>query len=192
MHNIKHTLLALTLLVSVCLNAQQPATHKEGELDWYVEVIKANEVSRAQHKPIFAFFTGSDWCGWCKKLQHDVFAKPAFVSWAKKNVVLLELDFPRSKTLAPEMVQQNNSLQQAFKVQGFPTIWMFYMNKSADSATFTLQALGSCGYPGGAEQGREEVKFLADANAILANDTAGRKPAVVNTKPVTAKGKKKK
>jgi hypothetical protein len=32
-----------------------------------------------------------------------------------------------------------------------------------------VSALGSLGYPAGAENGREEVKFLETANAVLAN-----------------------
>jgi thioredoxin-related protein len=129
--------------------------------------MKARELSAAGNKPIFAFFTGSDWCIWCKRLQHDVFSKPAFIEWANKNVILLELDFPRGKQLSPELAQQNNSLQQTFQVQGYPTIWMFFMNKDEQGQKFNLAPLGSCGYPQGAEPGKEEVKFIKDANAFL-------------------------
>ncbi len=142
---------------------------KAEELVWYTDIMKANDVSKASNKPIFAFFTGSDWCGWCKKLQADVFAKPEFIKWAKKNVVLLELDFPRGKQLPPELAQQNQGLQQTFKVQGYPTIWMFFLDKNEKTKQIGINALGSCGYPQGAEPGKEEVKFLKDANAILAN-----------------------
>ena len=45
------------------------------------------------------FFTGSDWCGWCIRLQKEVFFKPEFTKWAAENVVLVELDFPRKSTI---------------------------------------------------------------------------------------------
>jgi thioredoxin-related protein len=162
--------ISLLLLPLLFLNmhyfAQTDHSKKEGGLAWYTDIMKANEVSQSTNKPIFAFFTGSDWCGWCKKLERDVFSKPEFIKWAKNNVVLLELDFPRTKTLSPELQQQNQSLQQTFQVRGYPTIWLFFLNKGKEG-TFDINALGSLGYPQGAEQGKEEVKFLDDANPLL-------------------------
>jgi thioredoxin-related protein len=141
----------------------------ESKLVWQTDLVKAHQLSQATKKPIFAFFTGSDWCGWCKKLQKDVYAKPEFVAWAEKNVILLELDFPRMKQLPPELAQQNNSLQQFFKVSGFPTVWMFFTQFDETNKRFSINALGSLGYPQ-AEVGKEEVKFLQDANSILAKN----------------------
>ena len=87
---------ALLLLGIQSFCMAQTAKGIEGELVWHTDFAKARELSDATHKPIFGFFTGSDWCGWCHKLEADVFAKEAFVTWAKKNVVLLELDFPKT------------------------------------------------------------------------------------------------
>lgn len=168
MKSIKYVLVCLSLLLSVGAFAQMPGPRTENGLTWYSDMVKAGEVSTATHKPIFAFFTGSDWCGWCHKLQADVFSKPAFIQWAKNNVILVELDFPRSKQLSAELQNQNASLQQTFKVQGYPTIHMFYLKKGADATKIEIEQLGQTGYPSGAVQGKEEVKFLAEANAILA------------------------
>lgn len=161
--------LAIILSLFVSLPAFAQDTHTAGGLTWYTDVQKAQQQSTATNKPIFAFFTGSDWCGWCHKLERDVFAKPEFVQWAKKKVILLELDFPRNKQLSPELVKQNNELQQVFQVQGYPTIWMFFLNKDAKTNKMNINGLGSLGYPQGATRGKEEVQFLADANRILAN-----------------------
>ena len=103
-------------------------------------------------------------------MQNEVFAKPEFIKWARKNVILLELDFPRQKQLPPVLAQQNNSLQQAFKVSGFPTVWMFFMEKDKVTNKMDISPLGSLGYPGDAIPGKEEVKFLSNANKILANE----------------------
>lgn len=140
------------------------------ELTWYTDIDSAYVQSTTTKKPIFAFFTGSDWCGWCHKLQREVFAKPAFVEWAQDNVILLELDFPRRKQLPEETIQQNRMLQQFFQVRGFPTIWLFYLTHNAEKKTFEVSALGSLGYPPNAERGKEEVAFLQQANSILAKD----------------------
>ncbi|PIQ15370.1 MAG: thioredoxin, partial [Flavobacteriales bacterium CG18_big_fil_WC_8_21_14_2_50_32_9] len=80
---------------------------------WEVDVNKAYEISKKTGKPILANFTGSDWCGWCIKLKNEVFIKDEFKTWAKDNVVLLELDFPRRFQLPEEIKQQNYGLQQA-------------------------------------------------------------------------------
>ena len=174
MNIIKHALTCLLVILSLQSFGQIEGPKTEGGLVWYSDIMKANEVAATAHKPLFAFFMGSDWCGWCRKLQHDVFAKPEFVQWAKKNVVLVELDFPRNKQLSPALVQQNASLQQTFQVQGYPTIWMFNLKKGADGQKMEIEALGSVGYPQGAVSGKEEVKFLSDANAILANKKKGK------------------
>lgn len=156
------------LLFSFLSVAQKQVTNKKSEsLEWHTDIISANELAQASKKPLFAFFTGSDWCVWCKKLQADVFAKPEFIQWAKKNVILVELDFPRGKVLSPEQQQQNMSLQQTFGVQGYPTIWMFYMSKDSTGTKYNLHPLGSLGYPAGAEIGKEQVKFLQNANELL-------------------------
>lgn len=168
MKNWKIVIVCLLALNFMPVFAQSEGTAATEGLEWYTDINKANEASRANNKPIFAFFTGSDWCGWCRKLQRDVFAKPEFVTWAKNNVILLELDYPRNKQLTPELKQQNAGLQQTFQVQGYPTIWLFYL-RGQDPAKYEIEALGSLGYPSGAIQGKEEVKFLEDANAILAN-----------------------
>jgi thioredoxin-related protein len=168
----------LHLLLSVAISFAQTAvkakpvqteakTKTPEALEWYTDLMKANEIATKSKKPIFAFFTGSDWCGWCKKLQADVFAKKEFIDWAKKNVILLELDYPRFKQLPPELAQQNNSLQQTFQIAGYPTIWLFNLSKNDTANNFIINRIGSLGYPQGSEPGKEEVKFLNDANGLL-------------------------
>lgn len=142
------------------------ATPKPDTLTWYTDLAKVQQISQKTNKPIFAFFTGSDWCGWCHKLQRDVFAKPEFIQWANEKVVLLELDFPRRKTLPAELAKQNMELQRTFGIQGYPTIWLFFVKDKADKQK-EVAPLGSLGYPSGATPGQEQVKFLETANALL-------------------------
>lgn len=113
---------------------------------WLVNLDQAYELSHKTGKPIMANFTGSDWCGWCKRLTAGVFSKPEFKKWADKNVVLLELDFPRSKQIPEEIQQQNYSLQKAFQVTGYPTVWVFNIEKDPKTGQYQLEALGRTGY----------------------------------------------
>lgn len=144
------------------------AQHQKHGLTWYTDINKVYELSKKSNKPVFAFFTGSDWCGWCHKLEKAVFSKPGFQQWAKSNVILLEVDFPRKKELPQALAEQNNGLQNFFQVQGFPTIWMFYIDKDSKTNKYNISGLGSLGYPR-AEAGKEEAAFLTNANAILKN-----------------------
>ena len=138
------------------------------DLKWHTSFDEASALSRKEGKPIFAFFTGSDWCGWCTRLKANVFSKDDFKKWANESVILLELDFPRRTQLPPKVMQQNRELAQLFKVKGYPTVWIFNAVKDPKTNQMSINALGSLGYPR-AEAGKESVKFVADANAILAN-----------------------
>jgi protein disulfide-isomerase len=125
------------------------------ELKWQTDINKAIELSTKSKKPLMLFFTGSDWCGWCIKLQKEVFQKPEFVEWSK-NVILVELDYPRKTQLEASLKQQNDQLQQIFQVQGFPTIW--FVNPQKNGTQINLQQLGKTGYvAGGPEKWLEVV-----------------------------------
>ena len=113
---------------------------------WLVNIDEAYALSKKTGRPIMANFTGSDWCGWCKRLTASVFSKDEFKTWAEKNVVLLELDFPRRKTVPQNIQAQNANLQQAFQVSGYPTIWVFHLNKDEAINQYTIEALGKTGY----------------------------------------------
>lgn len=68
------------------------------------------------------YFTGSDWCGWCRKLHAEVLDRPEFQNWAKKNVVLFKADFPEEIEQSRELQLQNGRLARQYGVSGFPTV----------------------------------------------------------------------
>ena len=124
------------------------ARETKPELKWYTDVKEAIKVSNKEKKPLLLFFTGSDWCGWCIRLQKEVLTTPEFSKWAKESVVLVELDFPR-RTAQPEAVKtQNNELQQVFGIQGFPTVY-FANAKTNKEGKINFEGLGSTGYVAG-------------------------------------------
>lgn len=146
------------LLVTLSINgfAQQKVT-------WHTDVEKAVEISVKTEKPLFLFFTGSDWCGWCKRLVSEVFQKEEFKNWAKDNVVLVELDFPKRKKLSEKLQVQNSTLQRQFGVRGYPT--GYFVKPSVKNGKVKLnQVLGSQGYVRGGPNG-----WITGANRILNN-----------------------
>lgn len=136
-------LFALLLISSLAFAQSDYQATKPG---WLVNLDEAYKISKETGKPILANFTGSDWCGWCKRLDASVFQKDEFKQWADKNVVLLELDFPRRTQVPNEIKQQNQALQQSFGVRGYPTIWVFNLDKNSESGQYEIEALGKTGY----------------------------------------------
>lgn len=151
---MKKALLILFLAFSVLgVKAQEP--------EWHTDVAKAVTLSEQTKKPLLLFFTGSDWCGWCMKLQKEVLKTPEFAKWAKDNVILVELDFPRKKEQSQELKMQNARLNQFFSVRGYPTVWFANGTKGGDGK-ISFSALGSTGYVAGGP-----ATWLDGANKII-------------------------
>ena len=135
----KIVVIALLFIGSIAGQAQ--------ELKWETNMENAVQVSMKTKKPLLLFFTGSDWCGWCIRLQNEVLKTPEFAAWAKENVVLVEVDFPKRSPQQPEVQRQNMELQQFFQVQGYPTVW--FSNTTKKEGKINLDKLGSTGYVAG-------------------------------------------
>lgn len=155
---MKKFLIIAVLIVSGFVSQAQ-------ELKWHTDVSDAAKIALEQKKPLMLFFTGSDWCGWCIRLQKEVFHKPEFAKWATENVVLVELDFPRRTPQSEELVKQNQAMQQMFGVTGYPTIW-FVNPVQKEGKKVNLDALGNLGYERGGPEG-----WLPKANQIVKNKT---------------------
>ncbi len=107
------------LLLSALLLATSAAFAAD---DWQTDYKAALEQAAKENKPVLLDFTGSDWCGWCIKMVKDTFSQPDFKSFAKKNLILVELDFPNNKPQSAEVKKQNEALQAKYGVDGFPTL----------------------------------------------------------------------
>lgn len=89
---------------------------------WNEDYAKAVAQAKADKKLVLLDFTGSDWCPPCKKLAADVFAQQEFKNYAKEKLVLVELDFPTSKSQPEELKKQNQKLQTEYNIEGYPTV----------------------------------------------------------------------
>ena len=100
--------------------AVSQAAASEGE--WLTDLPKALNRAKAEKKAVLMDFTGSDWCGWCKRFNKEVFSTAEFKEYATKNLVLVEVDFPNQKKLGPELKKANDGLKSKYNVNGFPTL----------------------------------------------------------------------
>lgn len=146
-----------TIIISVFVTVFTTAQ----EATWLTDMKQASEKAIKENKPLLMFFTGSDWCGWCIKLQKEVLKTSDFEKWAKDNVVLVELDFPRRKQQERALQIQNYQMQNMFKVRGYPTVVFANPQKTADGK-MSLTHLGSTGFVRGGSE-----KWLAVANGII-------------------------
>lgn len=130
------------------VEAKVEETYEPGE--WTESWELAMQTARESGKTVLVNFTGSDWCGWCIRLKSEVFDHKEFKDYAKENLVLLKLDFPRSIYQTPELKRQNGQLQQAFGIRGYPTILLL----NAEG-----KEIGRTGYqPGGPDKYVEHLQ----------------------------------
>lgn len=146
------SILFLTLVMSINSFAQKQT--------WHTDVNEALEIAVKENKKVMLFFTGSDWCGWCIKLQNEVFKTSDFEKWSN-DVVLVELDFPKRTPQDETLKAQNQQLQSMFKVRGYPSVYFVNPEKMPDGK-MNLNNLGKTGYvKGGASE------WLKVANNII-------------------------
>jgi thioredoxin-related protein len=114
MQKVRYFLIALLLISCASVQAQT--------LKWYTNYDEAQKVAQSENKPLFLLFTGSDWCGFCKKLDREVFSKPEFARLSGDKYIFVELDFPQNKPQSAAIKAQNAQLQQKYNIQGYPTV----------------------------------------------------------------------
>lgn len=94
-----------------------------GALQWQTDLEAAKKQAAEEKKDLLLDFTGSDWCGWCKRLKAEVFNKEDFQKGTTGSFVFVEVDFPRDKSkLTPALMKQNAELKEAFGIRGYPSI----------------------------------------------------------------------
>ena len=91
-------------------------------LEWTGDFEAAKEKAKQENKFVLLFFTGSDWCPWCKKLRGEVLDQPQFADFAAGKFVPVEADFPRYKPIGHLQRQANLALQKQYHVSGYPSV----------------------------------------------------------------------
>ena len=119
---------------------------------WLVNADEALRQARAENKFVLLDFTGSDWCGWCKRLKAEVFSVSTFEDYAHRNLVCVRVDFPRQRALSVQQTEHNQQVARLYGIRGFPTIVLL------DSSG---KEIGRTGYqPGGAESYIQHLETL--------------------------------
>ena len=124
--------------------------------EWTMDFDAAKAVAAETGRPLLLNFTGSDWCGWCRLMEKQVFSQAAWQTYAKEKFVLVWLDFPQDKSLVPEaFAERNHRLLKEYEIGGFPT----YVLLDSDGQTRLGQT--------GASRDVNPERFIAALEDIL-------------------------
>ena len=116
--------IALGLVVLGWIAFQAAAAEQE----WMTDLAKAQEKAKVEKKLVLVDFTGSDWCPPCRALHKNVFTSSEFNEFAAKNLVLVEVDFPRKKEQTDQLKKTNRELAKKYEIDGYPTVIVFDSN----------------------------------------------------------------
>jgi thioredoxin-related protein len=122
---------------------------------WSTDYDAALKQAKETHRQILLDFTGSDWCGWCMKLDREILATPEFQRFADEHLVLVKIDFPMHKAQSDAEKARNEELAAQFQVQGYPTLVL--LNSDA-------KPCGTLGYMRGGPE-----PFIDQLNSLIAN-----------------------
>lgn len=116
-------LIALVFLITIsaCI-AENKQQNPEDGINWFTNLAEAQTIAQEKNVPIFIHFTGSDWCGWCWKLEEEVYSKQVFQDYVAENLVMVVIDFPKKIKQSAETKAYNEKLAKKFGIRGFPTI----------------------------------------------------------------------
>ena len=132
------------------------AEKEAAKLIWFTNLEKAKEAARKRKVGIMVYFSGTDWCPACKIFDKYVLSSPDFINYAKDNLVLLNIDFPRDSSKVSQATKEyNTKLGKTFGVVAFPSI--FLLKSNGESATAEI------GY-----RGESGARYVAKIKAILA------------------------
>jgi thioredoxin-related protein len=104
-------------------NSEQNSKESDSEKSfWIRDYKKALDQAKRENKFLFIDFTGSDWCGWCTKLNEEVFSTDYFKIEIQRNFIPVEIDFPRYAPVSEAQKAINSKLAEKYEVSGYPTI----------------------------------------------------------------------
>ena len=135
---------------------------------WTDDFDAAKAKAAKEGKLLLVDFSGSEWCGWCIKLDDEVFSKKEFVKTAQMDFVLVMVDSPRNKEkLSKKARKQNPGLVEKYKIRGFPTVLVM----DAEG-----EVLARTGYrKGGVKEYIKHLDSIAEAHRAKAKPKAAGK-----------------
>ena len=149
------TMIAAAMSLSIMAATSTP----EGFTD---DLDAAIAASKKSGKTVYAVFSGSDWCYWCKVLEQGYLSKKDFVKEASKKLELVFIDSPRDKSMLSDKARENNpALVKKYGIRGYPTVMFIAQDGSGAKASRPAKNVSPKEY---AKQLAKEAKAFAKTN----------------------------
>ena len=166
----------VALCMGACVAASAAKLSKSVPSGWGEDFAAAQKAAAAGDKYILLAFSGSDWCGWCVKMDKDIYSDKKFIRSAKKDFELVLIDSPQDKSiLSPLAKKQNPGLLKKYGIRGFPCSILVHPDGT--------EAKRFGGYQrGGPEAFLQALKDAAKAAGAPKKPAAEEKPATEEKK----------
>lgn len=89
---------------------------------WLEDYRLAQAIAAQLDRDILIAFTSMDSSEWSQRQDKEIFQQEYFKEYARKNLVLLRIDFPKSGKQSDKIAEQNRLLAEAHGVRGYPTV----------------------------------------------------------------------
>jgi thioredoxin-related protein len=131
---------------------------------WLDDFPQARFIANRLRRPLFLYFTQSDGNEYAEKFEQEIFQTDAFKQYARKNLVLLKLDYPKTeekqKAQSEAIRKQNKELADQYAIRGYPMVILL---------NFMGQRIGDSKYmKGGPEY------FIKELDQVVKNDRFSR------------------
>lgn len=103
---------------SSTLNAPRSAH----SIQWLSSYQEALSQAQRDNKFVLLFFTGSDWCSWCGRLEQEVLSRPEFADAMSDRFVFVKVDYPAGQKPPKSIMDQNQQLKKRYSINSFPTL----------------------------------------------------------------------
>ena len=157
---MKKTMLG-TIAAAFAATVLAATSTPQGFTDNLDEALKS---AKANKRYVVAVFSGSDWCGWCKKLEKEILSTETFRKGAVGRYELVYIDNPRNQDLLSEHGKENNrKLTSKYDIHGFPTVLIL----DADGKKVAEMGYDAGGPEKYLEKIEEEVKYGPDIKKYI-------------------------
>lgn len=89
---------------------------------WIEDYRLALAIAAQTGRDILMSFTSLDSSEWSQRLDREIYQQEAFKDYARKNLVLLKIDFPKKTPQSDKIAEQNRLLAEAHNIRGYPTV----------------------------------------------------------------------
>lgn len=96
--------------------------------EWLTDLEEGFKEASGSDRTVLLVFSGYDWCAPCIRLKSQVFNSKVFLDYAARNLVLVNIDFPRKKKNKPGPAQEekNRKVAGRYNPEGaFPRVLLF-------------------------------------------------------------------